>query len=101
MISTDKQVTARLKRIESRLCHGFAKMGIDVTLPVNKERVAIDVDPHQDVIIVDSLSVTLSELFSAVRSSGYSADECVELDVMYGGETVCVLVTSEAFTDDV
>ena len=101
MINTDKQVTARLKRIESRLCHGFAKMGIDVTLPINKDRVAIDVDPQRGVIIVNSLSVTLSELFSAVRSSGYSADECVELDVMYGGETVCVLVTSEAFTDDV
>lgn len=101
MTSIDKQMVARLTRIESRLCHGFAKMGVDVTLPANKERASIDVDLQGNVIIVDSLSVTLGELFSAVRASGVSAGASGELDVIYGGEVVGVLVLSEDYAYDV
>lgn len=101
MTNTDKQIAVRLKRIESRLCHGFSKLGVDVTVPANNSRATIDVDLQRGVIIVNSLSVTLGELFSAVRSSGDLDGARDEIDVLYGGETVCVLVISEEYAYDV
>lgn len=78
-----REVTKRLKRMETRLVSGFEKMGINMV----DHSTGITIDHDKGIITITSLGTTVGDLMNAI------GNRKAEYYVMYNGKAKCVLST--------